>query len=89
MPAIDGFEHNGASLTSPIESGFAITPHDSNELTHITRQLFVGSGGNLSVTLKNGDELTFTNLPNAYLLDCRVKAVKATGTTASGILGLY
>lgn len=76
-------------LTSPLEHGFAITPHDSNDLSHITRELYVGTGGTLALQLKHGDSITLTNVADGARLPYRVMRVLATGTTASAIVGLY
>lgn len=89
MTIKDFFSSQNSGLTSPIESGFAITPHDTNDLAFMTRQIFVGTGGNLVVMLKGGDTLTLKNLPNAFVLDARVRKVLSTGTTAADLVGLY
>jgi hypothetical protein len=77
-----------SGMDSPASNAFAITPHDTNNLTTHTRALFIGSSGNLVVTLV-GDStaVTFTNISPGYH-PLRVKKVAATGTTCSGIVGL-
>lgn len=89
MPANDLFLQSAASLISPLENGFAITPHNTNELAHITRELYVGTGGNIALELKEGDSITLTNVADSMRLPLRVRKVLATGTTATNIVGLY
>lgn len=88
MPT-DSFDTFKPALTSPLERGFAVTPHNSDELAHVTRELFIGTGGDLALVLKHGDEVTLANVADGARLPYRVLKVKATGTTASDIVGLY
>lgn len=90
MPASDKFNASGrgaAMLTSPWEHAFPITPSDSAELADIPRALYIGTGGDLHVTMMGGEEVTFTALPAGSLAPIRVVKVFATGTTADDILG--
>lgn len=64
----------------------AVTPTDG--LTVEFRSLYVGGGGNLAVTMVDGSAVTFTAVPTGIVLAIQVKEVKATGTTATSILGL-
>lgn len=89
MTAVDTFSDTKATLTSPIEGGESVTPNDSAELTNVTRQLYVGTGGDIVVVTKDDTQLTFTNVQGGSLLDIRVKQVRATNTTASNILALW
>lgn len=70
-------------------SAVAITPHDTNDLTDITRGLFVGTGGNVSLILADDSTaVLFKNVPAGSVLPLRVKRVRATNTTAADMLGL-
>jgi hypothetical protein len=77
-----------SGMDSPASKAFAITPSDAADLPMATRSLYVGGGGNLVVTLV-GDTaaVTFTGLQAGYH-PLRVKKVSATGSTASGLIGL-
>ena len=89
MPATDYFTHS-VGATSPAENAFAITPHDTNELTYVTRGLYLGVSGDVAVTTSNGDEVTFLNMAAGIIHPLRVKIVKDTGTDADlGIIGVY
>ncbi len=77
-----------ASAISPARSAFAVTPNDGADLPAATKSLFVGTGGNLAVTTRNGDTVTFKNMANGQQIDIDAKRVMQTGTTAADIVGL-
>lgn len=85
----DKYMNMPAGLTGPLENGFSVTPHDTNALTAVTREIYVGTSGDIALTLKSGDEITLTNVPGGSRLPYRATIIKSTGTTASGIVGLY
>ncbi len=85
----DIFDSNTPGRTSPLERGFAVTPNDGSELSQVTRELYVGSGGSLALELKHGDAIALVNVSDGARLPYRVRKVLATGTTASSIVGLY
>lgn len=88
MPT-DAFSGFADSLICPARGCFAITPADSGELAEITRAIYVGTGGNIVLTPARGTgPVTFRNIPSGSILDLRVSAIAATGTTASDIVGL-
>ena len=73
--------------SGPAISAEDITPHDTNAIP-VTRGIYVGTGGNLKVTLQCGGTVTFTNVADCTLLPiCAVK-VFATLTTATGLIAL-
>ncbi|WP_172122687.1 MULTISPECIES: hypothetical protein [unclassified Devosia] len=84
----DRFEHHAKGLDSPASHAFTITPNDSEPLIEATRAIYIGAGGALSVTLLSGAQVVFVNLSGGSVLPVRVVQVKASGTTASQILGL-
>ena len=66
--------------------GAAVTPSDTAAQTYAA--LYVGAGGNLSVEMESGATLTFVAVPTGAILPIRVRKVRATGTTATSIVGL-
>ena len=58
------------------------------DLAHVTRALYVGSGGDLAVRMLDGSSVTLLNVPSGTLLPLRVGRVLPT-STASGLLGLW
>jgi len=85
---IDRFEYNSAGLDAPAGHGFAIVPHDSDELSEVTRALYVGSAGNLALVLASGAAVTLTGVAGGAILPLRVRQVKASNTSAGAIVGL-
>ena len=84
----DRFETSATGLTAPAIHGFAITPHDANEVAETTRAVYVGTAGNLSVVLLSGAAIVFSGLAGGTVLPIRVRQIKATGTTAGALVGL-
>jgi hypothetical protein len=87
-PMSDRFASHTPSLTGPASTGFPITPDDTMALPETTRALYVGGGGSLAVEMASGAVLTFEGVTDGMLLPLRVSRVRASGTTASGIIGL-
>jgi hypothetical protein len=84
----DRYKTFSQSLTSPVIDGFAVTPSDGVDLPEQTRALYIGGGGAVSCVLAGGATLTFAGLLAGTVLPVRVRRVRATGTTATSILGL-
>jgi hypothetical protein len=77
------------SSTAPVRRGFAITTNDGVDLSAETRAIYVGGAGSVRLVLSSGDDVTFAGLLAGTLLPVRALRVKATGTTATQLLGLY
>lgn len=74
--------------SGPATRSVAIVPADA-DLTASVRGLYIGSTGDVRVTTVDGDTVTFPSVPAAKYLPVQVRRVWATGTTASGIVGLF
>lgn len=85
----DKYARTTSSLIAPAGSSFAILPDDSASLPVISKALYIGTGGDLTVQLVHdaGDRI-FKNVTSGSILDLRVSHVRATGTTAADIVGL-
>ena len=90
MPGIIGTyparEGEGTDLGAAT-AGVAVTPSDSVDLTTPSRMVWVGSLGDLHVTM-GGAEVTFTAVPAGTMLPIVVTRIWATGTTAGDIVSL-
>lgn len=85
----DPYENSAASVTAPAETCFAIEPSDTDELQVGTKAIFVGTGGDVTLRLiADEEDVVFRNLASGSVLDVRVRAVRASGTTATDIVGL-
>lgn len=89
MAAADPFSASKANLSSPYTGGEAVTKHDTNELTKVTRALYVGGAGTLTVITSDGSTIAFGAVTAGTLLPLRVKIVKNTGTSATSITALW
>ena len=85
----DTFRRHGRSLTSPPEEAAVIVPDDAADLACVTRAIYVGGGGDLRVRMQGGAEVTFPAVPAGAMLPLRLTRVLATGTTATGLVGLW
>ena len=85
----DPFASTNDSPIAPSEDCFAVQPDDAAELPQATKAIYVGSGGDVVLVPVRGEApVTFRNVPTGAILDVRVRAVHATGTTAADIVGL-
>lgn len=83
------FEQYADTPTAPALNCFAITPDDTADLALVTKAIYVGEAGDVVLRSAQGDaDVTFRNVPEGYILDVRVLAVRATGTTAGSLVGL-
>ncbi|MFQ5622229.1 MAG: hypothetical protein ACE5FS_02415 [Paracoccaceae bacterium] len=85
----DTFKTQSQNLTAPPQNAVAITPNDAGSLSYVTRALFIGATGDVAVRLQGGQTVTFSNMQGGALYAMRVDQVLATGTTATGIVGLW
>lgn len=85
----DRFRHHADSPMGPATRAFAITPSDSDELPMATKAIYVGATGDIAVRPLDGtQDVVFANVPAGGILDLRASAVRATGTSASALVGL-
>ena len=84
----DPYSSHVSGLESPASDGFAVTPDDTNPLPSVTRALYIGGVGDVTVTMKSGATVTFKAVATGAILPVRVVAVAATGTTATHLVGL-
>lgn len=89
MPAIDKQAQRGDTTDFPAKSLRAVTPNDSAELAYVAKALYVGGAGNLSIIAQEDSAaITLTNVAAGSIIPVRAKIVRATGTTATGIVAL-
>lgn len=85
----DPFERHSPGLSSPAFDAFEITPDDDTPLSQVTRAIYVGGEGNLTLTMVRGQTVTFRAVQPGMIYPLRCKHIHQTGTTASGIVGLF
>lgn len=90
MAATDNFASlTGLSYAAPASSAVAVTPSDSTALSYVTRWVYVGGTGTLTVIMADGTTCEFQGIPAGTLLPIRVSQVKATGTSATLIVAMW
>lgn len=89
MAAIDKHGTKNPGLNSPARGAFSISKHDTNELPFVTRGIYVGGAGDMTVVMQNGDTVLFAAIPAGSVLPICVKKVKSAGTDATSMVGLY
>lgn len=92
MSAENKFQGVNDAVWGPARDLYAITPSDAVDFVNAgiyLRRLYVGGAGNLAViAIDDSAPVTFLNVPAGTTLEVRVRAVMATGTTATGIVGM-
>jgi hypothetical protein len=89
MAGIDTQAGQQEQLNSPADNATEVTPNDTTPLAYVSRGLYIGVTGNLSVTMQGGGNVTFVGLPAGTVLPVRVTHVRSSSTTASSIINLY
>jgi len=86
--ARDTFYRTGAK-DEPATRAYVPTKHDTNDITTVSRGIYVGGSGDVKVKTIGGDTVTFVGVPAGTVLPVRAKQVFNTGTTATSLLVLY
>jgi hypothetical protein len=84
---MDTFQNYADSVSAPATKWFAITPSDSTDLAITPKAIFIGGAGNISLTGADGVSVAFP-VSAGQVLPLRAVRVRATNTTATGIVGL-
>ena len=78
-----------AASPNTSEAAVAVTPSNSQNQPVPFRALWVGTGGDVSITFTDGTTAVFKNVPGGFALPQGGARVNATGTTASDLLAMY
>lgn len=77
-------------MDHPAYNAEVVTAHDTTELAKVSRALYVGVGGDVSVQFAGvGTAIVFKNVPTGAILPIRIKRVNSTSTTATNMVSLY
>lgn len=85
---MDQFKDFPSTLTSPATHAIAITPNDTALLPVVTRAIYAGQTGDVSVEMQSGQIVTFENIQAGSILAIRALKVRQTGSTATGLIAL-
>lgn len=75
--------------SDPAFRAATITPSNTVDIAAPVRAIYVGGAGSVVITTVDGNDVTFAGLPAGMILPVRAVRVKATGTTATGLVGLW
>ena len=84
---VDPFQNVSSTFDGPARNAHSITPDDNTDLPNVSRGLWVGVEGDVTVMMYSGVTETFVGV--RALLPIAVKRVLATGTTAGAIVALW
>lgn len=84
----DTFASADNTLHSPATNIEEVVPSDVNDLAYLTTALNVATPGAVRVTTDSGT-ISTVFVADGVVFPIRVRRVWATGTTATGIRGLY
>jgi len=73
---------------NPPGNAAAVTPNDSTDLTNVTRAINVAAAGNVAIDTEAGDSVTLY-VAAGIAFPVNARRIKATGTTATGIVALW
>ncbi len=84
----DPFSQYSDSPIGPAANAFAIVPHDANAVASVTKAIYVGTAGNVTLRPVNAaSDVLYKNVPAGSYLTVRASHVRATGTTAADLVG--
>lgn len=75
-------------LTAPATRAADITPSDSSDIPNRPRALTVEGSGTVTMTMEDGNDVQVT-LISGTVYPLRPLRIKASGTTATGIIGWW
>jgi hypothetical protein len=85
----DQFEHHIGGLNAPAFSASEIDLSGGDVELCCTRALFVGTGGDVHVEMKDGSEVTFRNVVGGCERPWRIRKVFQVGTNAADLVALW
>ena len=86
MPDI--YDDRSSGLESPGYNAADVTPDDGVDLPISSRAIYVGTSGDVTVTMVGGATVTLKNVP-VGVLPLRVARVHATGTSATDLVAVW
>lgn len=76
-------------IDAPVTRFLAVTPNDSTDLAFVSRAIMVGADGNVSlIGLHDTAPVTVAALKAGTIYPFRCSRIRATGTTATGIVAM-
>ncbi|MFH0295660.1 hypothetical protein AAFX91_00250 [Bradyrhizobium sp. 31Argb] len=89
--AVDPFFVTSGPDSAPRKAA-AVTPSNTQDLSNVTKMIFVGGAGNLAIIMADDADaspVTINAVPAGTMLELQVRRVMAANTTATNILALW
>lgn len=87
MPT-DPFSLHSDLPNAPAAAAFAIVPSDAAELAQVTKAIYVGTAGHVTLRpLRSPADVVYRNVAAGSYLTIRASHVRASGTTAADLVG--
>jgi len=84
---LDSFGQIGDSPEFSARNLFAITP-GAADLDRVTKAVYIGTGGNIELQAIGDTASVIMKVSDGQIIPVRARKVIATGTTATGIVGM-
>ncbi|KKC38865.1 hypothetical protein WH87_08280 [Devosia epidermidihirudinis] len=84
----DIYGDSAQSLLAPASGAYTVVPSDTVSLPQVSRAIYVGAAGNVTLEMLWGPTVTFSNVAAGSILPVRARKV-LTSSTASFMVGLY
>ena len=84
----DPFQSHADRLADPARRAFGVTPSDAAELQLLPKALLIGGAGTLTLRAVDAAADVTVTVVAGQCLPVRASHVRATGTTATGIVAL-
>lgn len=89
MPTYLDQGYNAQTVTPNNTTDLSLSGGTFNNPSSTGALLFIGTGGNIQVTMVGGQTVVFRNIAAGTFLPIQVKRVWATNTTASNIIAIF
>jgi hypothetical protein len=77
---------NSPDVDGPSDKAYVVTPSDGVDLTETCRKLTCTGAGNVSLITASGDIITISIAVGFEWASCYFSRVRASGTTATGLV---
>ncbi len=85
---LDNFRNYRQELNSPASDAAEITP-GASPMANVSRGIYIGGAGNLSLITVAGTTVVFSSVPAGTVLTIMATHILATNTTATNIVSMW
>jgi hypothetical protein len=89
MPQYLDQAYNAQAVTPSDTQDLSLAGGNFNNSTNSGALPYVGTGGDMKVTMVGGQTVTFKNIPDGTFMPIQVVRIWSTGTDATDILALF